>query len=90
MQGGETLGGKLEKAKARLRLDPSDYTFEEAKSLLTSLGFVEHNKGRTSGSRIQFVKGQQKILLHKPHPEKEMKRYAVRFLRENLESIGEL
>ena len=90
MQGGEKLGGKVEKAKSRLKLVPFDYTFEEAKSLLMSLGFEEHNKGRTSGSRVQFVRGTQKIFLHKPHPEKEMKRYMVRYLKEYLESIGEL
>lgn len=90
MQGGEALGGKFEKAKKRLKGEPADYTFEEAKSLLISLGFEEYNKGRTSGSRVQFVRETQKISLHKPHPEKEMKKYAVRMLKEFLESIGEL
>lgn len=45
---------KLEKAKERLRLKPKDYTYTEAKVLLSQMGFVEHNKGKTSGSRVKF------------------------------------
>ena len=37
--------GTLEKAKERLKSEPSGYTFQEAKSLLISLGFEEYNKG---------------------------------------------
>ena len=84
------MGGKIDKAKARLKSEPSDYTFTEAKSLLESIGFIEYNKGKSSGSRVMFVKDGIKILLHKPHPGNEMKRYAVRQLREQLESMGEL
>lgn len=90
LQGGEKLGGKTEKAKARLRMEPTDYTYDEAKSLMAKLGFKEHNKGKTSGSRVQFVRGTEKTSLHKPHPDKRMPRYAVVMLKEYLESIGEL
>ncbi len=82
--------GKFEKAKLRLKSIPSDYTYSEAKSLLKYLGFEEFNKGKTSGSRIVFIKGNNKILLHKPHPNKEMKKYAVCQLIEKLEEMGEL
>ena len=82
--------GTLEKAKERLKTEPSGYTFQEAKSLLISLGFEEYNKGRTSGSRIIFIRNNDKILLHKPHPQKEMKGYAIRQLKEKLEELGEL
>lgn len=84
------MGSKLEKAKARLKSEPKDYTFTEARSLLFSLGFKEHNKGKSSGSRIMFYRDGVKILLHKPHPGDEMKQYAVRQLREQLEVMGEL
>ncbi len=84
------MGSKLEKAKARLKSEPSDYTFSEAKSLLLSLGFCENNKGKTSGSRVMFVKNGIKIMLHKPHPGNEMKNYAVQQLRDQLEWMGEL
>ena len=84
------MGGKLDKAKARLRNIPADYTFNEARQLLSSLGYTEHNKGKSSGSRVMFVREDDKILLHKPHPGNEMKHYAVRDLKEHLEAIGEL
>ena len=84
------MGGKLDKAKARLKAEPCDYTYTEAKSLLISIGYVEHNKGKSSGSRVMFVKNGAKILLHKPHPGNEMKWYAVHQLKEQLESLGEL
>ena len=74
----------------RIKSLPSDYTFSEAKSLLEGLGFTEFNKGKTSGSRIMFYKESNKILLHKPHPGSEMKMYAVRQLKEELEEWGEI
>jgi len=84
------LGGKNEKDKARLRTVPADYTFNEARRLLISLGYVEYNKGKSSGSRVMFARDGIKILLHKPHPGNVMKQYAVRQLKEQLESTGEL
>ena len=62
---------KLEKAKARLLSLPKDYTYDEARSLLGQLGFREDNKGKTSGSRVEFFRESDKsgILLHKPHPD---------------------
>lgn len=84
------MGGKIDMAKARLKAEPSDYTFDEARSLLKSLGYTEYNKGKSSGSRVMFAKDGVKILLHKPHPGNEMKRYAVQQLKDQLESMGEL
>ena len=88
------MGGKRDKAIDRLKLDPKDYTFSEARSLLIKLGYKEYNKGKTSGSKVMFVKGKpdgmDKICLHKPHPGDEMKSYAVKELREHLEAIGEI
>lgn len=86
---GEGLG-KLEKAKLRLKNEPADYTFKEAESLLINLGFEEYNKGKTSGSRIIFIRKEEKILLHKPHPNKEMPLYAVRQLKQKLVELGDL
>ncbi len=43
---------KFEKAKERIKLRPKDYTYTEAKSLLSQMGFVEYQKGKTSGSRV--------------------------------------
>ena len=84
------MGSKLEKAKNRLKSEPSDYTFDEAEKLLNNLGYQEYNKGKTSGSRVIFIKGKIKILMHKPHPGNEMRQYAVRQLKDQLKSVGDL
>lgn len=83
---------KLGKAKERILLKPKDYTYTEAKYLLSQLGFVEYNKGRTSGSRVKFYRAEDEkiILLHKPHPSDVMTVGAVKDLAEYLVKIGEL
>ena len=45
---------RLEKEIDRLKSRPKDYIYDEAKSLLNKLGFFENNKGKTSGSRVEF------------------------------------
>ena len=47
---------KLEKAKERLLSRPKDYTYSEARCLLSQLGFEENSKGKTSGSRVKFYR----------------------------------
>lgn len=83
---------QLEKAKDRLRSCPKDYTYAEAANLMNKLGFTEDNKGRTSGSRVRFLRESDKrvVLLHKPHPQAIMKSYAVKELRDFLIRLGEL
>ena len=77
---------RLEKEIERLKSKPKDYTYDEAKSLLNKLGFIENNKGRTSGSRVEFKdeKG-RKLTLHKPHPGNIIKSYKVNDLINDLE-----
>lgn len=48
--------GKKEKLIAKLKSNPKDFTFDEMKTLLEALGFVMSNKGKTSGSRVKFMK----------------------------------
>lgn len=83
---------KLEKARDRILLIPKDYTYSEARYLLSQMGFVEYNKGRTSGSRVKFYreKDNRIILLHKPHPSDVMKVGAVKDLVEHLVRLGDL
>jgi hypothetical protein len=50
---------------------------------------IKSNKGKTSGSRVKFeseIYGA--ILLHKPHPQKELKAYQIKQLVEKLEQEG--
>jgi len=67
-----------EKLIARFKRQPNDFTWEELLRLLGMFGFVMDNKGKTSGSRIIFKKGEEKIDLHKPHPAKVIKEYKMK------------
>ena len=78
---------KKEKLIARLLGKQKDFHYNEAKVLLESFGFEERNKGKTSGSRVEFVKGNNTILLHKPHPNGELKSYQVKQLIDTLKEL---
>ena len=83
--------GTKEKLEERLKRIPADFTFDEAKRLLSQLGYSMSNKGMTSGSRVSFDSpGKAPIMLHKPHPGNEMKRYAVKQLLDYLIINGDI
>ncbi|WP_035190106.1 type II toxin-antitoxin system HicA family toxin [Ligilactobacillus equi] len=56
----------------------SQVDYKDVESLLVWLGYKIDNKGKTSGSRVVFVKDDSIIQLHKPHPRKELLPYQVR------------
>jgi len=78
--------GTKEKLIKRLKSIPKDFTYDELKKALVSLGFNQSNKGKTSGSRVMFHKGCISITLHKPHPKKELHEYQIRKILRKLES----
>ena len=82
----------LEKAKERLRNLPKDYTYDEARRLLSRIGFAERTQGKTSGSRVGFYReaDDSVILLHKPHPQNVMSPGAVKALATFLKVKGDL
>ena len=84
--------GKLEKQIERLRSKPKDYTFSEAHTLLTALGYEQSTKGKTSGSRVKYYRfsDQRLILLHKPHPGDEMRFAATKELLIKLIEYGDI
>lgn len=65
---------------------PSNLDWKEAESLPKACG-AEIRQGR--GSRLRVVKGERVLNLHSPHPQKEIKRYAVELVRDFLTEIGE-
>lgn len=81
---------KKEKLLKRLKLKPSDFTYDELRTLLNYLGFVESNKGKTSGSRVIFLSDSSKkvIRLHKPHPSNVMKEYQIKQIIVQLRKMG--
>lgn len=81
--------GQKDKLIQRLKSKPKDFTFEEAEALLGYLDYIRSNKGKTSGSRVIFINDKHgSILLHKPHPQKELKAYQIKELIEILEQEG--
>jgi len=77
--------GKKEKLIARLKENPKDFTFDEMRNMLEFLGFEMLHKGKTSGSRVKFQKGNIPIIFHKPHPRKELLEYQIKQVLEILE-----
>ena len=65
---------------------PADFRYSDLRTLLTGLGFLESNKGKTSGSRVKFFHRESKeiIMVHRPHPGDEMKKASVKGVRERL------
>ncbi len=82
--------GTKEKLINRFMQAPSDFTYDEAKRLFKIFGFVESNKGRTSGSRCEFVSpdGQISFILHKPHPGNSFKAYMLKQMIEFVNMNG--
>ena len=79
---------KKDKLIARLKTKPKDFTFNEAKSLLESNGYVLITSGKTSGSCVCFVKGKKVFRMHKPHPQKELLAYQINELIDELKQEG--
>jgi len=79
---------KKEKLIRRLRSKPRDFTFDEADSLLRALGLKRSNKGRSSGSRVGYYKGDIKIHFHRPHKGNELLAYQIVDLLNDLKDGG--
>ena len=85
---GGTVVSKLQKMIERIKRQPVDYTFDEVCTLLNALGFAIDNKGKSSGSRVMFEREGMCIYIHKPHPQKELKRYQIKQILEVLDREG--
>lgn len=63
----------------------SDISWKDVESMLIALG-AELSEGR--GSRVRIVLNGRKATMHRPHPQKEMDKGAVKSLRTFLEEAG--
>lgn len=82
--------GKAEKLRDRLFSRPSDFTWDELTTLLTShYDFTLLNGG---GSRRKFVHIKTKMIisLHQPHPGNIIKMYAIKQVIQQLEELKQL
>ncbi len=80
--------GTKDKLIARFVAQPKDFTWSEFVRLFGMLGFELGNKGKTSGSRVIFTKGDMTYIAHKPHPERFIKSYVMKQTLEFLTKNG--
>lgn len=78
---------KFEKALARLRSRPKDFTWRELQAVMNHFGYEELKGG---GSRRKFINYENKVSvsLHEPHPSPHMKLYAVAIIIDHLTEEG--
>lgn len=83
----DSVNGRQQKTLAAIFRDPVSGTIEWSaiESLLLAVG-CELIEG--SGSRVRFAFEGKVASFHRPHPEKEAKRYQVRDARQFLTEIG--
>ena len=62
----------------RFKRQPKDFTWQELVRLLGIFGFDVDNKGKTSGSRTLFVRDDDEIEVHQPHPSNIIKEYVMK------------
>ena len=75
---------KIEKLINKFKSRPSDFKWSELEKLLHSLGF---SQTQGSGSRVKFINENNLIIsLHKPHPNKILKKYQIDQTLELLEN----
>jgi hypothetical protein len=81
---------KFEKLLERFLSRPKNFTYQELLNLLNGFNYSESQKGKTSGSRVSFIHHETRhiIMLHKPHPGNELKRYQIDLIIEELKNQG--
>lgn len=80
---------KRDKLLRRFLSNPKDFTYSDAIKVLRQFGYVESNKGKTSGSRVAFIHKEKRraILMHKPH-KGVLKPYQMRDIKAELIHAG--
>jgi predicted RNA binding protein YcfA (HicA-like mRNA interferase family) len=70
----------------KLLSKPKDFNYPEMVRLLKGFGYQEEMRGRSSGSAVMFhnIDTNDKIMFHKPHPQKELKAYIIEMIIEKL------
>lgn len=81
---------KREKLIKKFLAQPNDFSYEELVQFLLLFGYTEDKSGKTSGSAVRFSRDETfaPIRFHKPHPQKIIKKYILKYIKEVLESEG--
>ena len=82
--------GTKEKLIERFKTLPADFSWNELLRLFKACGYELSNKGKTSGSRVIFIKGEKSYTAHKPHPDRNIKAYVMRQVLEFLTNNNEI
>jgi hypothetical protein len=77
-----------EKLREKLLRLPKNFTYDEMVTLLGGFGYTEVVRRKTSGSAVMFYNkvSNDKIMFHKPHPDKELKRYILELIIEKFKN----
>lgn len=79
---------KADKLRAKLQGNIKTFVFDDLVTLLNQLGYEMHER---SGSRVVFIHSddeQDRIHLHKPHPENTIKGGALKAVKAYLSEKG--
>jgi hypothetical protein len=76
---------RLDKQITESKGAKGEYKWTDLLALLKGLGF---DPIQGSSSRVKFTTGKVTINLHKPHPQKEVKAYAIKQVKTLLEREG--
>ena len=57
------MGKQYEKLKQKVLSVPANLTYSEMQTFLEGFGYVENNKGKTSGSRVSFFRESDKRII---------------------------
>ncbi len=84
--------GKKDALTARLSSMPKDFEQREMDTLMSQCGCVKNNRGKTSGSAIQYVHQatQRVFTYHRPYPGNIIKPYILKSARQFLQDVGEI
>ena len=86
---------QFEKLWNRFLSVPSDFSYDDLKKIMKHYGYIENNKGKTSGSRLVFIKRDDvektTIFLHKPHGfDAYVRKAAIRSIIAAMERNGDI
>lgn len=85
------MNSKQKRVLAAIFADPVSGTivWSDIESLLVAVGCVrKQKKQKTGGSRVKFTKDGMIATFHRPHPQKEAKKYQVEEARAYLTRLG--